>query len=194
MSESKLGISLLAYLHQPIRWNVDLSVHQSSEVSQLAQALSGQQYDEEAQQSAYVSTESHGHGGTGTSPSVSAGARASSANNSPASQPSLVAAEALAAAQHFVPAQASAADVNAHEQQQTTASNDGLVAAGSYDTQQDAAAAASVHATAPEEDLQASDAETDLSSVGLQHGRRHAQSRHTLAALNTLLAYTCKPE
>ena len=166
-------------------------MHRSRDDSHVAQALSGQQYDEEAQQSAYVATESHGR--TGTSPSVSLGAKASNANNSPASQPSLAAAETLAAAQHFVPAQASAANVNAHEQQQTTASNDGLVAGGSCDTQQDAAAA-SVHATALEEDLPASDAETDLSSVGLQHGSRHAQSRHILAAINILLAYACKRE
>ena len=161
-------------------------MHQSCDVSQLVQALSGQQYDEEAQQSACISTESHGQ--IGTSQTVTANARASGANNSPASQPSLVAAEALAAGQHFV-----FTNVNVHEQQQTTASNDGLVAAGSYDTQ-DAAAAASVHATALDEDLPASDAETDLSSIGLQHGRRHAQSRHTMAATNTLLAYACKPE
>lgn len=144
-------------------------------ICHVAQAMSGQQYDEEAQQSAYISSESHGQ--IGTSPSVSVGARPPSAANSPAIQPSLVAAEALAVAQHLVPTQASAADANAHEQQQTTASNDGLNAVGSYDAQQDAAAA-SVHATALEEDLPASDAETDLSSVGLQRGRQRTQSRH----------------
>ena len=185
MSESKLDIFLLVHLYQPVRCNIVLLVHQSCDVSHRVQAFSGQQYDEEAQQSACISTESLGQ--IGTSPTVTANARASGANNSPASQPSLVAAEALADGQHFVPT-----NVNVHEQQQTTASNDGLVAAGSYDTQD--AAAASVHATALDEDLPASDAETDLSSIGLQHGRRHAQSRHTLAATNTLLAYACKPE
>ena len=163
---------------------------QSSDISHFAQALSGQQYDEEAQQSAYISSESHGQ--TGTSRSVSVGARALGADDSPASQPSVVAAAAVAAQQHFVPAQASAANTSAHEQQQTTASNDDLVVGGSCDTQQDAGAA-SVHATVLEEDLPASDAETDLSSAGLQRGR-HAQSRHTLAAPNTMLASACKPE
>lgn len=151
-------------------------MNHSNDVSHVVQALSGQQYDEEAQQSAYISNASHGL--TGTSPSVSLGVRAADATNSPASQPSHAAAEVPDDRQHSVPAQASAADTCVNEQQQTTASNDGLAAAGSYDTLN--AAAASVHAAALEEDLPASDAETDLSSVGLQRGRRGAQRRDRL--------------
>lgn len=151
-------------------------MNHSHDVSHVMQALSGQQYDEEAQQSAYISNESHGQ--IGTSTSVSLGVRAADAANSPASQRSHAAAKVPAATQHSVPAQASATDTRVHEQQQTTASNDGLVAADSYDTLN--AGAASVHATALQEDLPASDAETDLTSVGLQHGRRHAKSRHKL--------------
>ena len=152
------------------------SMHHSNDVICVVQALSGQQFDEEAQQSAYMSNASHGL--VGTSPSVSVGVRAADAADSPASQPSHVAAQVPDDTQHSVPAQASAADTCAIEQQQTTASNDGLVAAGSYDTL--TAAAASVHATALEEDLPASDAETDLSSVGLQRGRQGAQCRDKL--------------
>ena len=151
-------------------------MHRSNDVSHVMQALSGQQYDEEAQQSAYISNESHGQ--MGTSPSVSVGVRAADAANSPASQRSHAAAKVSAATQHSGPAQAYATGTCVNEQQQTTASNDGLVTAGSYDTLN--AAAASVHATALEEDLPASDAETDLSSVGRQHGRRGAQCREKL--------------
>lgn len=124
------------------------------------------------------------------SPGMSLG-NAAGAANSLGSQPSShVAAEAVAAAQHFVNAEPCPADASP-DAQQTTASNDGLVAVGSYDTQQDAVAA-SVHATALGEDLPASDADTDLSSVGLQPGRRQlAQSRHTLLASSVLQAYAC---
>ena len=132
------------------------------------QAMSGQQFDEEAQQSAYKSvSESQGH--ADTSPSTSLGIGTGSLDLMAS-----IAAEQLhaaaAVAHPATSADASAAGLPHNVQQQTTASNDALAAGDSYDVQQHAAA--SVHATVSEEDCPASDAETDLSSVGLLSGRR----------------------
>lgn len=129
------------------------------------QAMSGQQFDEEAQQSAYMSV-SQGH--ADTSPSTSLGIRTASLDlmASVAAEPLY----AAAAATHLATsADTSAAGLPQNVQQQTTASNDALAVGDSYDMQQHAAA--SVHATVSEEDCPASDAETDLSSVGLLSGR-----------------------
>ncbi|DBA69628.1 TPA: hypothetical protein ACH3X2_012691 [Trebouxia sp. C0005] len=131
----------------------------------IQQAMSGQQFDEEAQQSAYMSV-SQGH--ADTSPSTSLGIRTASLDlmASVAAEPLY----AAAAATHLATsADTSAAGLPQNVQQQTTASNDALAVGDSYDMQQHAAA--SVHATVSEEDCPASDAETDLSSVGLLSGR-----------------------
>lgn len=126
------------------------------------QALSGQQYDEEAQQSVSKSA-SESHGQTDLSPSASvilgpAGLHAVS----PAAIPA-------AAAYQAASVDASANDASENVQQHTAASTEGVVAGGSYDMAQHAAA--SVHATVLEEDFPGSDADTDLSSVGLRPGR-----------------------
>lgn len=146
----------------------------------VAQALSGQPFDEEAQQSAYHSLESPGQ--TGMTPSTSLGDDGI-ANNTPGSQPSShVAAQGLTSVQHHVPADANAGDAFVIAQQQTTASNDGLIAGASYDTQQDAAA--SVHATDLDDELPASDGETNMSSAGRQTGQQQrAQGMQHMAAI-----------
>lgn len=132
------------------------------------QALSGQQFDDDAHQSAYQPVESGSQGHT------SGGVKMQDSPSSQRNSPEI--AHAVAPAQHYMSADASAGDASNIAQQQTTASNDGgLDAHASYETHQDAAA--SVHATALEEDVPASDAETDLSSVGLRPSRlQHAQS------------------
>lgn len=132
------------------------------------QAMSGQQFDEEAQQSAYKSvSESQGHADTSPSTSLGIGTGSVDLTASIAAEPLYAAA---AVAHPATSADASAAGLPHNVQQQTTASNDALAAGDSYDMQQHAAA--SVHATVSEEDCPASDAETDLSSVGLLSGRR----------------------
>ncbi len=132
------------------------------------QAMSGQQFDEEAQQSAYKSVSaSQGHADTSPSTSVGIGTASLDLMASVVAEPIHAAA---AAAHPSTSADTSAAGLPQNVQQQTTASNDALAAGGLYDMQQHAAA--SVHATVSEEDCPASDAETDLSSVGLLSGRR----------------------
>ena len=165
-------------MYQPIQEYCTPSSHCTHDCHD-AQALSGQPYDEEAQQSAYSSRDSPGQ--TGVSPSVSL-ADAGTANSHGSQPSSHVAAQGLASIQHSVPAQVLAGNSSVNVQQQTTASNDGLVAGGSYDTQQDVAA--SVHATALEEELPASDGETDMSSADWQTGRQqHAQGMQHMAAI-----------
>lgn len=168
------------FWHICISISVDAALtaaHQATSV--MLQALSGQPFDEEAQQSAYNSLESPGQ--TGMTPSTSLGD--DGAANSPGSQPSShMAAQGLTSVQQSVPAEGFAGDANVNAQQQTTASNDGLIAGASYDTQQDAAA--SVHATALDEELLASDGETNMSSAGWQTGRQqHAQGMQHMAAI-----------
>ena len=141
---------------QPCFWCESCRSH--LEMFVVLQALSGQQYDEEAQQSAYKST-SGSHGQTDNSPSASF-------NLGPAGL-SIV---GSAAANHSLPVGTSANDTSKQIQQQMTASNEAFATDGSYERQQHAAA--SVHATALDEDFPASDAETDLSSVGLRPGRQ----------------------
>ncbi len=132
------------------------------------QAMSGQQFDEEAQQSAYKSVSaSQGHADTSPSTSLGIGTASLDLMASVAAERLYAAA---AAAHPATSADTSAAGLPHNVQQQTTASNDALAAGDSYDMQQHAAA--SVHATVSEEDCPASDAETDLSSVGLLSGRR----------------------
>lgn len=140
------------------------------------QAMSGQQFDEEAQQSAYKSvSESQGHADTSPSTSLGIGTASLDLMASVAAEP--LHAAAAAAAHLATSADTSAAGLPHNVQQQTTASNDALAAGDSYDMQQHAAA--SVQATVSEEDRPASDAETDLSSVGLLSGRRqHDQGDH----------------
>lgn len=172
LSSCHQAISAYRYMSSPSRPEHTYDSH-------FAQALSGQPYDEDAQQSAYSSPAPTG---------VSLGAGAA---NSPVSQPSgHVSAQALAAVQHFVSAEVYAGDASVDVQQQTTASNDGLVAAGSYDTQQDAAA--SVHATALEGNLPGSDGETDLSSVGWQTGKQPRGRGRQCTATNTWGACACR--
>lgn len=88
-----------------------------------------------------------------------------------------------AAAETMLSAALSAAG-GASQHQQASASNDGLPPENS---QQHAAASVNAHGTGLEEELPISDAETDLSSVGL---RRSAQGRHALpplqATVNTM--------
>ncbi len=133
------------------------------------QAMSGQQFDEEAQQSAYKSVSaSQGHADTSPSTSLGIGTASLDLMASVVAEP--IHAAAAAAAHPSTSADASAAGLPQDVQQQTTASNDALAAGGLYDMQQHAAA--SVHATVSEEDCPASDAETDLSSVGLLSGRQ----------------------
>ena len=130
--------------------------------------MSGQQFDEEAQQSAYKSVSaSQGHADTSPSTSVGIGTASLDLMASVVAEPIHAAA---AAAHPSTSADTSAAGLPQNVQQQTTASNDALAAGGLYDMQQHAAA--SVHATVSEEDCPASDAETDLSSVGLLSGRQ----------------------
>ena len=131
----------------------------------LLQAVSGQQYDEEAQQSAHTSP-SGNQGQAGDSPSVSLGLETKGPNLSQSDHARLTHANAHLSAS----LDTSAADAYQHIQQPATASDDGLVAGGSYNMQLHPAA--SVHATALVEDCMASDAETDLSSVGVRPGRR----------------------
>ena len=131
----------------------------------LLQAVSGQQYDEEAQQSAHTSP-SGNQGQAGDSPSVSLGLESRGLDLS-LSEPALL---PHANAHLSASLDTSGADMHQHMQQQPTASSDGLVAGGSYNMQLHPAA--SVHATALEEDCLASDAETDLSCVGIRPGRR----------------------
>ena len=141
------------------------------------QALSGQQFDDDAHQSGYHPVES---GGQTHAP---VGARAQESLSSQCNGP--VIAQAVASVQYYASADASAGDASDIAKQQTTASNDGLAAHDSYDTHQNAAA--SVHATALEEDVPASDAETDLSSVGLRPGRlQQTQSRPHTACLHVV--------
>ena len=130
--------------------------------------MSGQQFDEEAQQSAYKSVSaSQGHADTSPSTSLGIGTASLDLMASVVAEPIHAAA---AAAHPSTSADTSAAGLPQNVQQQTTASNDALAAGGLYDMQQHAAA--SVHATVSEEDCPASDAETDLSSVGLLSGRQ----------------------
>ncbi|DBB01117.1 TPA: hypothetical protein ACH3X1_001008 [Trebouxia sp. C0004] len=140
----------------------------------IQEAMSGQQFDEEAQQSAYKSiSDSKGHADTSPSTSVGIGTASLDLMASVAAEPLY----AAAAAHPSTSADTSADGLPHNVQQQTTASNDALVAGGSTDMQQHAAA--SVHATVSEEDCPASDAETDLSSVGLLSGRRqHDKGDH----------------
>lgn len=146
--------------------------HAAPEITQQAtiqEAMSGQQFDEEAQQSAYKSvSESQGH--ADTSPSTSLGIGTASLDLMASVAAEQLYAAAAAAAHPATSADTSAAGLPHNVQQQTTASNDALAAGDSYDMPQHAAA--SVHATVSEEDCPASDAETDLSSVGLLSGRR----------------------
>ena len=92
-----------------------------------------------------------------------------------------------------VQAALSDAAVESH-QQQTSASNDGLRLEDSSD-QQHAAASVNAHGTVVEQEMPISDAETDLSSIGLRHSaqgdNRHAcnpaftkNSRHTCGCLH----------
>lgn len=72
-----------------------------------------------------------------------------------------------AASGQVLPAMLSSAG-GASQQQQTTTSNDGLHVESSFEHQH-AAASVNAHGTVVEEELPVSDAETDLSSVGIRH-------------------------
>lgn len=131
--------------------------HNTSQQGIVAEACSGQQFDEEAQQSVH------------NDPAVSY----SQDNASPS-----VSLDTAPAAIHYValPAvvshgtSARIADDHSYnhnradQQQHTTASNDGSPTGNSLQSQQNVAA--SIQATGHDEDMPASDAETDLSAIG----------------------------